>query len=99
MTAVRSAREEGWDGEKFLQAFGGSALLAGAPVAAGGSWETSDIVGQGPGGPVVATGGPCFARSRLERPGFDGDANPGQLLNPTGPTGKRSGEPPEAFSL
>jgi hypothetical protein len=79
----------------------GGAFLTVAPVAAGGSWETADIVGQGPTGPVVAIDGAAVLRQAngLSVRVSMATPTPGSYLYPTGPTGSGAAGHPEVFTL
>ena len=87
---------------RILASLLAAALLAVAShVAAAGPWETADVVGQGPGGAVVAPGGAAVLRTanglsvQLSMP----TPAPGSYVYPTGPTGSGIAGHPEAFSL
>ena len=78
-----------------------SLVLAVTSASAASGWETADVVGQGPAGPVVAPGGAALLRTpngvaaslTMSTP------EPGSYTYPTGPTGSGIAGHPEAFSL
>lgn len=78
------------------------ALLASTTAAlARGPWETADVFGQGPGGPMVAADGAAILRigdgvnAKLSMP----TPEPGSYNYPEGPTASAEEGHPEAFSL
>lgn len=79
----------------------GMALTLAVPAAAAGPWETADVVGQGPAGPVVAIDGAAILRTAK---GVTASVSmptpaPDSYTYPTGPTGSGIAGHPEAFSL
>jgi len=78
-----------------------SLVLTSTAVSAAGSWESTNVFGQGLAGPVVAPGGAAILRTpngvaaslRMSTP------EPGSYTYPVGPTGSGVAGHPEAFSL
>ncbi len=69
------------------------------PAAAAGPWETADVIGQGPAGPVVAVDGAAILRTPHGVTASLSMTLPETYTRPTGPTGSGVAGHPEAFSL
>lgn len=78
-----------------------SLVVSVTSVSAASGWETSDVVGQGLAGPVVARGGAAILRgpNSVAASLTMTTPEPGTYRYPTGPTGSGVAGHPEAFSL